>query len=340
MSTHNDVSDGLNRSITTNIDEIIQEIQSESGFFSEDLIGESKWWNSEVAGAKHFSGIIDGKPAVLKLQLVKIDAPEVTLIENYHKFNKSSHIRAPYIYYHKPWDDNKNYEAIIMEKVEKVPVINYPSNIHEIEEFHFYFKEYKLNTDVSDPWLDLPEERSSVEFIEKKFAKWKDMRSKVTKNTDVLTETDEALIADGIKKLVSFYTDEVELEFVHGHFGPQDLSKVDKDKAVVFSNLYWSWRYPYYDLVFGFHYFKYFLANTSSVTREIYMTNSQLWQECMVKTAKSLSNFDEKTLNAAILERLLAGLNLDYLTVGRDKPMFNILLDETRAEISKYIKLI
>lgn len=338
MTNQNDISSGIDKNKAINIDEILQEVSNESGFVSDVLIGESRWWNSSEVGAKHYSGLLKGKPAVLKLQLVKIDSPEVEIIESYHKHNKSLYIRAPHIYYHKPWNEVKNYEAIVMEKIDKVPVVNYPSNLKEIESFHFYFNEYKTNTDMSDPWIEKPADRDVEEVIINKYAKWKDMRKKVAKNPNVLTEEDEDLIQRAVLKIASVYKNGVALEFVHGHFGPQDLSYTGKDTAVVFSNLYWSWRYPYYDLVFGFHYFKFFLANTSTITPDIYMNNIQSWHDCMLSTAKKLGHFDERLLNTALLERLAAGLNLDYLNVGGEKPLFPKLLDDTRNSITDLLR--
>lgn len=338
MINQNDISAGINKDKATNIDEILQEVSKDSGFVSDAIISESKWWNSSEVGAKHYSGIIDGKPAVLKLQLVKIDSSEVEIIENYHKHNKSRHIRAPYIYYHKAWDEDKNYEAIIMEKIDRIPVVNYPSNLKETERFHFYFQEYKVNTDISKPWIEKPTYQDVDDTIIKKFSKWKDMRKKVVKNPNVLTEEDDELIQKAVLKIASVYRNGVGLEFVHGHFGPQDLSSTGKDTAVVFSNLYWSWRYPYYDLVFGFHYFKFFLASTSTITLDIYRNNIQSWYDRMLSTAKKLYHFDERLFNTALLERLVAGLNLDYLNVSGEKPLFPILLDDTRYSITDLLK--
>lgn len=338
MISQNNISAGINKDKATNIDEILQEVSKDSGFVSNALISESRWWNSSEVGAKHYSGIIDGKEAVLKLQLVKIDSPEVEIIESYHKHNKSHHIRAPYIYYHKPWDVNKNYEAIVMEKIDKISVVNYPSKLREIENFHFFFQEYKTNTDISKPWIEKPINQSVEETIINKFSKWKDMRNKVVKNPNVLSEKDENLIQKAVLKVASVYKNGVDLEFVHGHFGPQDLSSTGKDTAVVFSNLYWSWRYPYYDLVFSFHYFKFFLANTSIISTDIYRKNTQSWYEFMLSTAKKLDHFDERLFNTALLERLVAGLNLDYLNVGSEKPLFFILLEDTRKSMTDLLK--
>jgi len=332
MDIHNDITSGFDKKNTANIDKALKIVSMESKFKPIKIINKSKWWNSEKLGAIHYSGTIDNEPAVLKLQLVKIESPEVELIEQYHAHNRSKHIRPPYIYFHRKWNEEDNFEAIIMEHIEKTPVVNYPAKLSQIDKFHFYYAEYKNNTDVSNPWITKPENLDMEKHLRRQFSKWKGLREKVAKNYEAITNKDDDLIEQGLNILGKVYTNAT-LEFSHAHFGPQDLFRVSENESVVLSNLYWSWRPRYYDLMFGYHYFKFFLAEQNDMTEQIMEKQILLWEEKLQKTAKDIKDYSEKEFLAAKLERLLAGLNLDYINIDATKPTSNHLLVKTRKDI-------
>ena len=117
----------------------------------------------------------------------------------------------------------------------------------------------------------------------------------------------------------------VQLEFVHGHFSVEDLI-YQGDEVVLFSNLFWKWKYPFYDTVFGYHWFMYELGNVRGITPDQIEQQRELW----------LSQLPDLPLvKAALLERAIAGLIIDNFLADKNKPIVKYLVDSTRGQIRK-----
>ena len=82
------------------------------------LVSRSAWWGSSEIGAFHYAGEFEGKKAVIKIQGVKPSLSEIYMIDSFTQTNESKIIRPPYLYTHLPWDDQKRYEALVLEFIE------------------------------------------------------------------------------------------------------------------------------------------------------------------------------------------------------------------------------
>ena len=119
----------------------------------------------------------------------------------------------------------------------------------------------------------------------------------------------------------------IEPTFQHGHFATRDLFVVGNE-VIILSNLYWSWRPPFYDAVFGYHWFMYGLEDLKIETAE---EQRRLWLDRIYDLAKSEE--DTRLIKLALLERAAAGLNLDALVMNPKKPGARHLVEATREQI-------
>lgn len=305
-------------------------------FVPKKLLDRSHWWNSKEIGAFRHEGEFEGKKAVLKIQGVKPATSEICMIQAFSKNNKSRVLRPPLLYSYLPWDDQKRYEALVLEFIGGKRIVNSPTNEDELEEFFSLREEYEENC-VVNPWIEKPKE-SIPEEIKTNFEKWKEIGFKLYPTHPFRKNEDQKLIDEAVRTLIKGYKN-AEREFQHGHFGVSDLVKNQNGEVVILSNLYWSWKPPFYDAVFGYHWFMYGLASIKNINIESIEQQRGLWLAKINSLAKTKQ--DKKLLNLAFLERAAAGLNLDALSIDVGSPVAGYLVFQTR-EILKalYQKLI
>ena len=314
------------------IEKVVQEISQATGFEPIELIGKSAWWGSTEIGAFHYQGKYEDKDAVLKVQGVKPKTSEVFTIQSFDEQNKSKIIRPPRLLATLPWNDEKGYEAFVMENIGTDRVVSIPTNEAEVGRYYELYRDYRENC-RNKPWLDKPKKTIS-ELIPEKFARWKRYSHKLYSNHPYRLSEDEDLINQSIEMLSQGYRG-VDSEFVHAHLSDGDLYNVG-NQVIVTSNLLWSWRPPFYDGIFAYHWFIYHLADISDITPVEIEKQRSLWLKHINQLAKTPS--DNPLLNLALLERATAGLNLDALSVELDKPASKYLVEATRKQVKSLLK--
>lgn len=314
--------------------EVLADASRKTGFVPTQLVGRSAWWGSSEIGAFHYAGTLKGKKAVLKIQGVRPSISEIEMVEAFAKANKSKVIRPPHLYASLPWDEEKRYEALILESIEGSRIVESPTTKDQIKRFFELYRDYQNNC-LGSPWVDRPEERVSAVLADR-FTKWREMSYKIYPNHPLRKDSDVDLINMAVKKLEQEYQ-KVEPKFMHGHFSDGDLYQVG-DQVVVLSNLYWSWRPPFYDAVFGYHWFMYHLSAVEKISPRKIEEQRNIWLS-EIHALPQIQGFEgKKLLNLALLERAAAGLNLDGLSTDPKKPISNYLLETTRDGIGKLLK--
>lgn len=327
-SKQNEVWSGVNSKVDlkNRIPEIVKEISTKCDFVPNKLLSTSSWWSENTGvGAFHFNGKFNGMPVVLKVQGVKPTTSETFMIESFAKQNSSNVIRPPQIFAKFPWNEKVGYEAFILEDVGTDLVVHIPATKDQISNFFDFYNEYRKNC-INTPWLEKPN-IDLRKIIKERFSQWTLTSHRIFPNHPFRKPEDNKLIDRSIEILTK-NDDWLNLEFVHGHFSASDLFRVDK-QIVVLSNLYWSWRTPYYDLVFGYHWFMYGLGSAKNITPEKAEEQRKIWMNNIEAIAK-----DKILLKYALLERATAGLALDALSVDAQKPITKHLVEKTR-EITK-----
>lgn len=89
------------------------------------------------------------------------------------------------------------------------------------------------------------------------------------------------------------------------------------NKYYLFSNLFWGFRWPYYDAVFGFMWYLLGLANFE---KEKIIDQIHLWHKFIFKVNKK----EKDLISLALIERYLAALNLDVLMINDEKKIIKM----------------
>lgn len=311
--------------------QVLKDASKKLGFIPNKIEGRSSWWGSKEIGAFFASGAYKNKPAILKIQGVKPTVSETYMIKSFAKTNKSKLIRPPHLYAFLAWDDRKRYEALVLEPVEK-RVIQTPTNKEELNIFFKAYEDYHKNC-LDNPWLEKPKD-TIPQRISENFKIWRKASFKLFPTHPLRKDEDIDLIDSAVQILKREYKN-IDFEFQHGHFSESDLYQ-KQGKIILLSNLYWAWKPPLYDAVFGMHWFIYHLAEVNNITPQIVEEQRNLWFEKIEVLQKVKEN--EKLYKLALLERAAAGLNLDALSVDFNKPVAKHLVEKTRIQVKNLIQ--
>ncbi len=312
---------------------VLADASKKLGFVPDKIEGRSSWWGSKEIGAFFASGMYKNKPAFLKIQGVKPTVDEVYMIKSFTKTNKSKLIRPPLLYAHLPWNDKERYEALVLEPVEK-RVVQTPTNRKELDVFFKAYEDYHKNC-LGNPWLTKPKE-TIPQRISDNFKIWRKASFKLFPTHPLRKDEDYNLIDSAVEVLKKGY-ENVDFEFQHGHFSESDLYQKE-NQIVLLSNLYWAWRPPLYDGVFGMHWFIYHLADVKDMMPEIVEEQRKLWLE-KIQTLPRVKTH-KKLYGLALLERAAAGLNLDALSIDFNNPIAKYLVEKTRNQVETLIQIL
>jgi len=314
--------------------EIIEDILRTTNFKSEEIIWRSSYWGTSQIGAVHYRGKFNGKPAVLKIQGVKPDVSETDMIRHFAEQNRSKIVRSPILFQTIPWVDKKGFEALIMEyvpgpKLLESKRLQTKENIHE---FYEVYKEYRINCLPLTPWLPRPKPLNYREVLEKLIT----TSDKAYPNDSRKKSGDIDLAKQAYEVLVKVYS-ERQLEFMHGHFSVEDLLR-SGEQVVIFSNLFWKYRAPFFDAIFGYHWFMFELGHIDNITPDQIEKQRSLWLK-EIFSLPFIVNSPENTLliKAALLERATAGFILDSLLIDPKKTIATYLTESCRDQAKKLI---
>lgn len=312
--------------------EVLKDIHRRLDFTSKKRLGDSRYWVKTHAGAVFYQGIFKDQPAVLKIQGVKPPVSEIDQIQAFAAQNQSSLIRPPHLLAFLRWSADRRYEALVLEQVTGGPAINFPTTAPEVTRFYTLYQEYRRHCRAK-PWLPQPTQ-SLPQLIETDFANWRHIRHQLFPHHPLFQTSDETLINQAITLLKQGYQ-RVEPEFLHGHFSYHDVYQQGR-QWVLFSNLFWKYKAPFYDAVFNQHWFVFHLASVKGMTQAKIKAQHQLWLTAIFKLGRT--TVDQKLINLALLERAAAGLNLDALSLDLQNPFTPFLYDYTRKRLQYLIK--
>ncbi len=310
---------------------VLEDIAERTGFIPENVIWRSDYFGSGKLGAVHYRGFYKGKKVVLKIQGVKPSISEIFMIESFARQNQSKIIRPPRLFYTMPWDTQRGYEALIMEYVSGPKIVESGRLQTEKDVVSFFrlYLEYRENC-RRRPWLPRPKSKlSSKEALDRLLA----VAQKVKPKSPYRRLEDVDLAKEGAVILDRIWSG-IEWEFVHGHFSAEDLIRANGD-VVLFSNLFWKWKHPYYDAVFAYHWFIYSLAGVRGITPEQIEKQRRLWLEEIFR----LPSLNHHLLKAALLERAIAGLLVDSMAyIDEENPVAGYMVESTRKQVRLLIR--
>lgn len=326
----NSIADKFFQKTIFNEKEALSKITQQCDFIPQQIISKSSWWGSKKIGAIRYQGIYQGKPAILKIQAVKPKTSEIYMIKSFAQNNQSQIIRPPQLYFTIPWTEKNKFEALIMENVRgpKIIIGGKLQTKKTIREFYQIFKEYRGHC-RQHPWVT---KKQSITRPQENFQKWQAASKKIYPLHPYREKNDLKLVNKAAKIIWRFWKRE-KLEFQHGHFSGEDLIKAKRGEVILFSNLYWSWRPPFYDAVFAYHWFMYSLAEIPNINPQIIEEQRNLWLKEIFSLKEAQSQRGKTLLRIALLERASAGLIIDSLTINPHLPSASYLVESTRNQV-------
>jgi len=315
--------------------EILAQIVSQTQFKPEKVIWRSSYWGTAQIGAVHYQGTFKGQPAVLKIQGVKPEVSEILMIKEFAAQNRSKIIRPPKLYQTLSWQEAKGYEALIMESVvgKKILQSGQLQSKEKISQFFDYYQEYRKNCLPKKPWLPKPKKTDWHQNLKNLLS----TSQRAYPSHPLRQPNDKKLATQAFGLLKEIYQN-VPLEFIHGHFSVEDLV-YQNHQVVLFANLFWKWQYPFYDAVFGYHWFMYELALVRGLKPEQIKKQRKIWLSVLFNLP-GVKNSSEKQrlIKAALLERAVAGLIIDSFLIDQKRSMAEYLTQSTRNQVKNLLE--
>ncbi len=310
--------------------EILLAVAKQTGFIPIKLLWRSDYFGSGKVGAFHYLGTFKKKKAVLKIQAARPRISEAVMIEKFSRQNRSKIIRPPHLFFHQPWQAKLGYEVLILEYVDgpKVVASGQLQSREKIQEFFNFYRAYKRNC-LNHPWLprtqQLPPPKQGVDQLVA-------TAEKIKPNNPYRRPREDYQLALEAARLLEKVWQREKLVFQHGHFSVEDLIKARDGTVVLFSNLFWKWKWPFYDAVFGYHWFMYSLAEVKEITPQQIENQRQLWLEEIYSLADGEE--EKRLILAALLERAISGLLLDsFCYIDEKNPVAEYLVTSTRHQV-------
>jgi hypothetical protein len=221
-------------------------IQAKTDFQPEKEIFRGQIYDKDKVGSLIYKGVWQGQPAVLKIQGLQPEVDEIDMIDRFNGQNESIMIRLPKLYKGSKWNEKDGYGYLLMEYVDAPQIYQPPfADQEQIKDFCSLYQEYKTKC-LREPWIDQePSEKSSLVFTAQRVSHW----AKISQAKGHLSEAD----IKNMEKFLSLagrHLPSMKMEFMHGHFGYNDIFKLSDKEYVLMSNLFWSYRPEFYDTTF------------------------------------------------------------------------------------------
>jgi hypothetical protein len=225
---------------------ILEAVCRETGFAPETEIFRGFVYDRQKVGSIIHRGRWQGKPAVLKLQVLKLETDEARILAAFAAQNQSRLVRTPEVFAHEPWDDARGYGYILSEFVDAPPIFEMPTaSLGQISDFCGFFQEYRTNC-IREPWMPALD-ASALDFTLARVANWR----RICEHKGRLAEADYAERFGLFGELAKQHLKNEQLVFCHAHLTANDILKPDDGTYILLSNLFWGWRLPWHDLAFN-----------------------------------------------------------------------------------------
>ncbi len=288
--------------------EVLEQVSSTTGFVPQQLLFRGMIYDPDKVGSIIYKGIYQGKDAVLKLQGLQPEIDESDILIAFAKQNKSKKIRLPYLYTYKKWDKEDGYGYLITEYLTAPRIYEMPDvTDKQIKLFCTFYQEYKTHC-LNKPFVPTPTE-NAIEFVIRRVDMWQ----KIAYHKKIVLER---IPQKKIEALMGEYKTYMskhllpDMVFCHGHVSGADIF-YDEKEFILLSNLYWSYRPLYYDLVFGLHWCLQAFRD-KEITYEKYIDYVENWLQHLYKIPVVSNDPKAKEqINCMLLERTMGAILID-----------------------------
>lgn len=296
--------------------------------FNKKSIWESRYWGKGV-GAFQIEGSYRTKnnqllPVIIKIQGSKPLISEAKILEKLNLI-KTKNLKFPKVIFYQPWDNSLQYEIVIFEKITADFIItpHQLANKDQVEKFFYGYQIYKKFSKKITPFIKKPKEK--INFL-KQFLKWRQIRLENKLKFLITSKEDEFFL--GIAKKLNRVFKKTPPVFQHCHLSVYDIKRRGNN-FYLFSNLFWGYRWPYYDATFGF---MWYILGIASYEKEEISNQIRIWEKSILRLNKN----EMDKISLALIERYLAALNLDILMINKKENILKIkkiLLEELKEKL-------
>lgn len=318
---HRDFSDGLKRAL--------QEVSAEIGFTPTAELDRRTIYDANKVWRVRIQGEWQGKPAVLRLENIKLERDEESIREDFRaRLPKGSRVRPPHTYLHDPYDEKKGYGYSLDELVEGESLFD-PAGDPRIAAKAFTVFYRDLRAAVTSPFWPMP----ALDAVELTVAQMRDNWLKLAREKD---PTWVARFDPVLERWITLLTEKLrgrELVFMHAHLAGTDVRVNKAGECIVFANHLWSWRQPSYDLAFPT--WGQWLARPHTERTVVgIQAVTDAWQKEIATSLGDVISLDSWHL--MLLNRIFGALLLDVPAIGRKEgesretiePLVEALLEE------------
>jgi hypothetical protein len=281
----------------------LQTVCKETGFVVEHEIFRGVIYNKNKVGSLIYQGRYNNKPAVLKLQGLKPEVDEYTMISAFNKQNKSGLIRPPHVYLHKEWGKSRGFGYLITEYIDAPNLFTMPFAAPEDMQQHAdFFQEYRTKA-LTAAWLQ-PLESDCLAMTERRVNTWQ----KISESVGRLTSDDYKPYLEQYHAIIQQILPSIPLVFCHSHLTANDVFRLPGGKFIIMSNLFWAHRPQWYELAFNLWACWMHIRDTSyTFSQLIHYLNAWLDMYETIPVVRADNHFRRK-INAALFERSIGSI--------------------------------
>jgi hypothetical protein len=286
------------------IQSAIEQISADTGFEAKDEIqrryiyDRSKTWRVRIAG------LYQGKPAVLRIENLKLNIEEEQAREAFRQQVKErkGNVRPPDTYAFVSFDESRKHGWSIDESVPG-PMLFDPEGDPEFAADRFCSFYRELRRAVPRAFWSGPSDPDQQTFLVEQLHKWELLsREKYhdqhVRHFDILVELERTLLS---ARLNAF-------RFQHAHLAGSDVRLGFNGVHIVFANHFWTWRQEAYDVAFPI-WNQWLALSDDQRTPEQVARITTTWLTGVGSNLKGLIR--EEDLRLMLLNRIFGSLLLD-----------------------------
>lgn len=245
------------------------------------------------------------KHAVLKIQGLGRETKEVEMARLFTAQNRSSLIRAPDIYLHRPWEAGCGYGFTISEDVGNKQIYIMPfANGKQMHEFARFYQEYREKA-ITRPWAEKPKV-SNLAATRDNIARWME----TGRGAENIAREDYVPYLSRFYRLAAKYINSVPQSFLHGQLTANHIFKMHAGYVLV-DHKSWGWRPEWSDLAYNV-WLSVLKIRNPSVTPEQAVRYVDSWIDAYkrIPVVKDDKDFDT-SIRVLLLERVIGTLIAD-----------------------------
>jgi len=193
----------------------------------------------------------DGDAAVLKLQLRPLPYDEGMIIRHIRPQIRTERVRLPSVLFDEPWSEENGYGILVSEDASEFPRLwkDHCPTEEELNRHEDFLGEFMHHVLPVEPYLPVPDGS-----VRERYREMSDHFSEIARAST--HQHIDPMKVEGMREMYVRILDKAAFDgfhFTHAHLSGMEIRIDTKTQAyVLFSNLLWSFRPTYYEVLFPF----------------------------------------------------------------------------------------